>query len=78
MDWKSKQISLPRNTKDITKSVGHRDRGFVADEPHYMLVRSDDENSRNLGILDQYRSYLFLVLLFDFFFCFVLQFKYLK
>lgn len=58
LDWKLKQTSLPRNVKDITKTIGHRDRGFVsADEPHYMIVRNnEDENSRHMGILDQYRS----------------------
>lgn len=59
MDWKLKQMSSPRNTKDISRSIGHRDRGFVADEPNYMLVRNDkdDANPRHMGILDQYRSY---------------------
>lgn len=56
LDWKLKQIGLPRNVKDVTRTIGHRDRGFVADEPHYMLVRSDEESPRHMGILEQYRS----------------------
>lgn len=62
LDWKLKQTGLPRNVKDITRAMGHRDHGFVADEPHYMLVRSDDDESpRNMGILDQYQSYFCMV-----------------
>ncbi|XP_055304729.1 uncharacterized protein LOC129569660 isoform X3 [Sitodiplosis mosellana] len=52
LDWKSKQLSLPVNVKgaQITSPPGRRDRGFTgAEEPHYMLVRSDDTDPRHLG-----------------------------
>lgn len=61
LDWKLKQMSVPRSMKDVSKAIGHRDRGFAADEPHYMLVRSEDENPRHMGILDQYRFDFFVV-----------------
>lgn len=54
LDWKSKQLSLPLNIRgaQITKPTGRRDRGFHADEPtpHYVLVRSNDDNPLHLGI----------------------------
>ncbi|XP_055304728.1 uncharacterized protein LOC129569660 isoform X2 [Sitodiplosis mosellana] len=52
LDWKSKQLSLPVNVKgaQITSPPGRRDRGFTgAEEPHYMLVRSDDTDPRHLA-----------------------------
>lgn len=48
LDWKSKQLTLP--LKSAANSVGRRDRAFTADEPNYVLVRSDDPNPRHLGI----------------------------
>lgn len=52
LDWKSKQLSLP-NIKgaQLTSPPGRRDHGFTgAEEPHYVLVRSDDADPRHLGI----------------------------
>ena len=52
LDWKSKQLSLP-NIKgaQLTNPPGRRDHGFSsAEEPNYVLVRSDDANPRHLGI----------------------------
>lgn len=48
LDWKSKQLSVP--LKSATNSLGRRDRSFAADEPHYVLVRSDNTNPRHMGI----------------------------
>lgn len=52
LDWKSKQLSLPINVKSVqlTNSLGRRDRSFTTDEPHYVLVRSDDTSPRHMGI----------------------------
>lgn len=53
LDWKSKQLSLPFDIKGLN---GRRDQAFAAEEPHYLLVRSDDANPRHLGIT-QYFPY---------------------
>lgn len=52
LDWKSRQLNLPFNVKgaQINRPLGRRDREFTADEPHYVLIRSDDTNAHNLGI----------------------------
>lgn len=52
LDWKSKQLNLPMNIKGVqlTNMPGRRDRSFTAEEPHYVLVRSDDTYPRHLGI----------------------------
>lgn len=52
LDWKSKQLSLPLNLKDVARATGRHDRGFAADEPQYLLIRSDEENPSHLGILN--------------------------
>lgn len=55
LDWKTKQLSLPLNMRgaQITNSPGRSDRAFTADEPNYVLIRSDDANPRHLGITCQ-------------------------
>lgn len=56
LDWKSKQLSLPLSVRgaQITNPPGRRDRSFTADEPNYVLLRSDDSNPRHLGITCQF------------------------
>lgn len=50
LDWKSKQLSLP-NIKGAQLTNTRRDHGFSgAEEPNYVLVRSDDDDPRHLGI----------------------------
>lgn len=46
LDWKSKQMSTPLNG-----APNQREPNFAAEEPHYLLVRSDQSSPRHMGII---------------------------
>lgn len=52
IDWKSKELNLPTdvniwNNLDLS---GKREWPLLVEEPHYVLVRSDDDKTQHLGI----------------------------
>lgn len=51
IDWKSKQLSLPSNSGYFNNSnvMGRREWPLTVEEPHYVLVRTDEDNPRHLG-----------------------------
>lgn len=59
IDWKSRQLNLPSNTKEQNQWPANSPR-----EPHYVLVRSDEAVPQRLGEL----MMTFLCFLFSFFF----------
>lgn len=52
LDWKSKELNLPPDS-NIWNSVnlsGRRELPLTAEEPHYILLRSDGDTPQHLGI----------------------------
>lgn len=52
IDWKSKQLHIPANS-DIWNNMnlsGRREQFLSAEEPHYIILRSDGETPQHLGI----------------------------
>lgn len=63
LDWKLKHMSVPLNADGETNQPGRRDRVAGAEEPKYVLVRSDDIKPRHLGIT----QYSIFEIIFNFF-----------
>lgn len=51
IDWKSKQLNLPADTsiKTARNTPNHREWPNSHEDPRYMLVRSEEPKTRNLG-----------------------------
>lgn len=51
IDWKSKQLNLPGDTsiKTARNSPNHREWPKQTEDPRYVLVRSEEPNTRQLG-----------------------------
>lgn len=51
IDWKSKQLNLPSNVRlqNQGNSAGQREWPLLVDEPHYLIIRSDETKPRHLG-----------------------------
>lgn len=51
LDWKSDKLNLPADPNiwnDVNLS-GQREGRLYAEEPHYILIRSDGKDSHHLG-----------------------------
>lgn len=53
IDWKSKQINLPTNfrPKNHGNSAGRREWPLLVDEPHYVIIHSDEAKPQHLGTI---------------------------
>lgn len=50
LDWKSNQIDLPTDP-NIWNNVKLSDQSLYAEEPHYIIIRSDAKDPHHLGKL---------------------------
>lgn len=54
IDWSTNQLNIPSNvhSKNHGNSAGRREwPSLLIDEPHYVIIRSDEAKPRHLGII---------------------------